>query len=563
MRHAVLGEFAVMNFRTFKRAGTDLSPPYVSLAGENASGKSNFLVAILRTLSFDHDKMAITNMCRVADPPGQVGLSIELPNLRTTLYRRAVFDGSASEVPIETKHLPSSTLVLPRLIDVSESMRKQLPVAAYLDPLYTGCNIDSPEFGRVLRFMWPANRVTELNDLASLMTELWSPKGTPLTVSVFPSRPDPEDPTWVHLMVIDPYIAAFPSRTQSSGFRHTYRMAAARVFYSGRPCVLLIDEPEQHLSRVSQLRVASWLRNMAGPQFKVIVATHSDPFVASDTASSRLVVRIPSGASTVIHPTQVRDNVALRRYTGAAIGGHDPLVAHLLVEGACEVYLFERAIDEARKGHAQLHWTAGDLRIVDMGGRENVSYWKRLHRAAGLPCMVLLDNESASVDRMKDMKSEGTWDDALDLLVPLHSARARQSELENLYPMETAAACLHAEVIASGRRPKEEIRDFGSILQSHPEWLDDRWSDVAIRLIGGSRRKAKGIVHGTRLAVFKRLVAKGGLPDFAFEVLRRAHQLSEALVTAAQGDGLPYVGITPPTWTGPGPDPVLSDTHKL
>ena len=561
----MLGAFALLNFRTFKRAATDLSPAYISLAGENASGKSNVLVAILRSLSFSHNEMSITNMCRVADPPGLVCLEMQLPELNTTLCRCAVFDGSASKVEIQTKQRLSSTapLILPDIADVPQDISQRVPAVVYLDPSYVTPDTDPPEFGRVLRFMWPANRVADLQDLADLMTDLWSPKGSPLKVTIFAGQPDREDPTWVRLVINDPYNAAFPSRTLSSGFRHTYRMAAARVFFKDRPCVLLGDEPEQHLSRVSQLRAASWLRAMAGPQFKVIVATHSDPFVSSDAAGSRLVVRVPSGASTIVNPTEVRDNVTLRRVTGAAIGGQDPLIAYLLVEGACEVYLFERALHEARKGITTFQWTAGDLRIVDIGGRDNVAYWKRVHRAAGMPCMVLLDNEDASREHMQEMRSNGTWDDALDLLVPLHSCRATASELENLYPMGSAAACLHAEVLVSGLLPKDQVRDFPAVLRDHPDWADCRWSDVAIRLIGGHGRAARRVVHGTRLAVFKRLVATCGLPDFAFEVLGRAHQLSEALLLAAQGDGLPYVGIAPPTWAGPGPDPVPSDTHRF
>ena len=299
---------------------------------------------------------------------------------------------------------------------------------------------------------------------------------------------------------------------RSHGLRYflSYLIQSQAARGADKPLLLLMDEPDAHLSAEAQqdlLRIFSDLvdpSDSAKTRMQVIYVTHS-PFLLDKNHAERIRV-LEKGRNldgTRVIPTVAHNHYEPLRSAFGAFVGETAFVgsANLVVEGAADQILIAGAARLIRRTDPGLQKETLDLNrlvIVPSGSAGQVPYMVYLIRGRGgdrPPVVVLLDSDKAGEDAAQTMVEDPKFQTLIAKrfilkLGEIDFAVDGVIELEDLLPLDLAVAaanhCL-AEVFQYRDRAAPQVT-AADVEKIKPGPLFDRL-EAAVKAKRGSLGK--------------------------------------------------------------------------
>lgn len=261
-------------------------------------------------------------------------------------------------------------------------------------------------------------------------------------------------PTSPLIAVEDKYGYFVPLRKAGTGLLQLVyslvRMALARKQNAlagalARPLLVVIDEPEQHLSSGLQKAYARFLRQLS-QEHQIMVTSHAAPFLHPESAKANcLLVRDPRNGTAQVREDGVNAEI-MRRVLG--IGISDSLYlgnVTMVVEGDSDLLILQRVLRAVAKSDAAGFSNEDITFTLCPGGASKIPPFTGFVAQLGLPVLVMLDNDKAGIQAEKEITDSGS--PVVVMKVPLEGERT-EAEIEDLLPEDL----LIAETIAYLKR---------------------------------------------------------------------------------------------------------------
>ncbi|UUY01793.1 AAA family ATPase [Svornostia abyssi] len=192
-----------------------------------------------------------------------------------------------------------------------------------------------------------------------------------------------------------PQVEGIPFSMAGQGQQAAIKVALAMSRTVDRSPFVLIEEPENHLSHTSLSRLAARIRDLAGEDQQMFVATHSS-FVLNRLGLDRLLL-LHNGDTMKL--TDLDDSTV--EYF-QKLAGYDTLRIALaskvvFVEGPSDELIFQRAFRDAK----HMDPVDAGIDVIAMGGLTAKRALK-LCAALGRRAVVLQDNDGLSVDEVRE-----------------------------------------------------------------------------------------------------------------------------------------------------------------
>ena len=592
----MLKGFVVRNFRSLAQLSIGFPDPYCCVVGDNNSGKSNIVTA-LRWLC-EPDRMnqqgiPSTDLPRVleglttefraaitlAGPPPQLPGGDRLVDSDGCISVAAMYHFEGGPLPqpyrgfeVQSEYAPlRDTYILVYPLGATPLWKPFPYIGSYLPQLV---NIRPADIGavrddgsgeaRLAQLRWPDLLTQE--DLDWVNMRLGTIFAAPSAARLAVDAVEPSIPTNEGVLILwDEYGYPLPLRKAGSAVKQVaytlLRIAYARKQATSslvpeRPLLMVIDEPEQHLTSGLQKNYADSLRDLSR-DMQIIVLSHSGLFLNRDVDGATIVtVRGDRNGTTAIPQRRV-DTLAVRATLGINIA--DSLMygeVSLLVEGPTETIVLPVLFKSlAAAGH--LPFDPARVTITQRDGASRIPAYAHFLAQLGLPTVVLLDNDQEGRHAHDIIARDSALRDIPVLLVPLNPTQ-RDAEFEDLFPPDLILPIVN-ELLAT-RGCKVEDADFISLDVSAPYWPTKKWADRLEQVLRNKGCLARNqsleavISKATVAAEVAARISAAQIPTFI------ANNLVPALEQALQqGAQMPYPivlhGVYPPgratTWVHP------------
>lgn len=214
------------------------------------------------------------------------------------------------------------------------------------------------------------------------------------------------------------------------------RMALARKQHElagifARPLLVVIDEPEQHLSSGLQKAYARFLRQLS-QDHQIIVTSHAAPFLHPENAKANcLLVRDPRNGTAQVREDGVNTQI-MRRVLGIDISDSMYLGnVTMVVEGDSDLLILQRVLKEVAKNDA-VGFSYEDITFtLRPGGASKIPPFTGFVAQLGLPVLVMLDNDKEGIQAEQEIYDSVR--PVAVMKVPLEGER-KEAEIEDLLP---------------------------------------------------------------------------------------------------------------------------------
>lgn len=518
----MLRQMNVGNFRSLVECSISFEDSYTCLVGANDAGKSNVVTAYKwltdpyslsdggRLPSVDLSRTA-TDMtvrimasieadARVTDVPfrfpivrdGQVHIcrDFEFQGSQQESGQITLLDdfGAPTKLYVlagttpegEWRELEESLVLLPKLVhirptDIGQTLPKQLTAERDL------CQLKWPE-------------VLDIEDLAWVnesLGQILVPEYGILPYQVVVTDTSP-------LMAVeDKYGYFVPLRKAGTGVLQLVyslaRMALARKQHAlagvfARPLLVVIDEPEQHLSSGLQKAYARFLRQLS-QEHQIIVTSHAAPFLHPENAQANcLLIRDHRNGTAQVREDGVNAEI-MRRVLG--IGISDSLYlgnVTMVVEGDSDLHILQRVLKAVAKNDAAGFSYEDITFTLSPGGASKIPPFTGFIAQLGLPVLVMLDNDKAGKRAEQEITDSGSPVSVIK--VPLERERT-EAEIEDLLPedlliSETIAYLTHYRSI------ELDAADFSNPQLAGGHIKSKKWGQRLSIVLTASKKLPKG-----------------------------------------------------------------------
>lgn len=510
----VVRTIVARNFRSLVDFALEVGMPYLYIVGSNNVGKSNIVTALKWLFRPRAEGMPSMDLSRTA-----TGLRIELyvqltrteaevrspsgrslvgPDALITVGRLFDLPGESSDpqrMEIRAAYAPLTVTLVRSYGDEADEawepmtgVEQLFPQLIHIRPADVGRpNDDGSAEAHLAHLRWPTTLTEEdatwvSERLARVFTPQQYPLGAPRLAAAG------ED-----IVYWDEYGNPTPLRRAGTGVMQVAytlaRIALARRQVAQKRegldrLLVIIDEPEQHLSSHHQKKYADLLIDLAG-QHQIIVTSHSGLFVPrGDEGSIAVLVRASNNGTVPLLP-HVTTPAAIRETLGITL--EDTLTfgeVNLLVEGDSEAtalpFMLRRLTEAGKASFSMDHVT-----IIQRDGASKIPAYAHLVASLGLATVVVVDGDQAGRDAERKMRENPALSGSPILMIPLPEGQ-RDADFEDLFAVANLIEIANEHL--RRRNPTWEVSetDFEDLCRETPYYWKKKWSD---RLKGVLQRK--------------------------------------------------------------------------
>ena len=195
--------------------------------------------------------------------------------------------------------------------------------------------------------------------------------------------------------VVTPHVDGLPFAMAGQGQQAAIKISLAMKRHSSRANIVMIEEPENHLSHTSLTTLLNRIEDLATEEQQLFISTHST-YVLNRLGLDALLLLHRNGASkiTELHPDTVRYFQRLPGYDTLRLVLAKKVV---LVEGPSDEIIFERVYEDCFRARSMAH----GIDVISMRGLA-LARCLELCAAINKPVAVMRDNDGVDPAELRE-----------------------------------------------------------------------------------------------------------------------------------------------------------------